>query len=107
MKPINNIEYTWIDAVLSLMPNAKVFPAEIYAEAEWHEEETRDAPTQLEVDTELSRLIDLDISLRYREDREYPSLEDQADMQYHDLKNGTNTWEAAIDAIKSKYPKLI
>jgi len=31
----------------------------------------------------------------------------QFEMQYDDLKNGTNTWAAAIDAIKSKYPKLI
>jgi hypothetical protein len=36
---------------------------------------------------------------------EYPSLADQADMQYWDKINGTNTWETAIAAIKAKYPK--
>jgi hypothetical protein len=35
----------------------------------------------------------------------YPSLADQADMQYWDKVNSTNNWESAIAAIKSKYPK--
>ena len=35
----------------------------------------------------------------------YPSFADQADMQYWDKVNGTNNWETAIAAIKSKYPK--
>jgi hypothetical protein len=36
----------------------------------------------------------------------YPSLQDQADMQYHDQVNGTTTWKDAIAAIKTKYPKI-
>jgi hypothetical protein len=36
---------------------------------------------------------------------EYPSLADQADMQYWDKVNGTNTWETSIAAVKAKYPK--
>ena len=35
----------------------------------------------------------------------YPSFADQADMQYWDKVNGTNNWETAIGAIKTKYPK--
>ena len=35
---------------------------------------------------------------------EYDQL-NQDEMRYDDLKNGTNTWEQAIDAIKAKYPK--
>ena len=35
----------------------------------------------------------------------YPSLADQADMQYWDKVNGTNNWQLAIAAIKLKYPK--
>ena len=38
---------------------------------------------------------------------EYPSREDQFDMQYHDQVNGTTTWRDAIQAIKDKYPKTI
>jgi len=36
---------------------------------------------------------------------EYPNIADQLDMQYHDQLDGTTTWEDAINAIKTKYPK--
>ena len=39
--------------------------------------------------------------------QEYPSREEQFDMQYHDQVNGTTTWRDAIQAIKDKYPKTI
>ena len=38
---------------------------------------------------------------------EYPSLQDQQDMQYWDQVNGTNIWEETIQSIKDKYPKTI
>jgi len=37
--------------------------------------------------------------------REYPSLADQADMQYWDAVNGTTTWQDAIAKVKADYPK--
>jgi hypothetical protein len=36
---------------------------------------------------------------------EYPSIEQQLDMQYWDSINGTTTWQDAINAVKTKYPK--
>jgi hypothetical protein len=44
---------------------------------------------------------------QYQRDRakEYPSIQDQLDMQYWDKVNGTNTWQDAINAVKNKYPK--
>jgi len=104
MKPVNDIEYTWVDAVLSLLPNAKVFPAETYAEAEWHEEETRDKPTQSEVDVELARLVTLSASLEYREARQYPPIGDQLDALFH---AGVFPQEMAdkIQAVKDAHPK--
>jgi hypothetical protein len=44
---------------------------------------------------------------QYKMDRaeEYPSIQDQLDMQYWDKVNGTNTWQDAINAVKNKYPK--
>ena len=36
---------------------------------------------------------------------EYPSLEEQQDMQYWDAVNGTTTWKDKISEIKPKYPK--
>ena len=41
---------------------------------------------------------------QYRRDA-YPSIGDQLDMQYHDLVDSTTTWEDAIAAVKTKYPK--
>ena len=37
--------------------------------------------------------------------KEYPSIEDQQDMQYWDAVNGTTTWKDKINEIKTKYPK--
>lgn len=36
---------------------------------------------------------------------EYPSIQEQMDMQYWDSVNGTTTWQDAINAVKAKYPK--
>tara|TARA_R100000306_G_C4336948_1_gene123235 strand:+ start:494 stop:841 length:348 start_codon:yes stop_codon:yes gene_type:complete len=35
----------------------------------------------------------------------YPSMGDQLDMMWHDKKNGTTTWEDAIEAVKNAHPK--
>ena len=49
------------------------------------------------------------VELSYAELRaaEYPSREDQFDMQYHDQINGTTIWRDTIKAVKDKYPKTI
>ena len=46
-------------------------------------------------------------ALQYQRDRakEYPSIQEQLDMQYWDSVNGTNTWQDKINEIKTKYPK--
>jgi hypothetical protein len=35
----------------------------------------------------------------------YPSIEDQLDMLWHDKKDGTTTWEDAVQAVKDANPK--
>ena len=44
---------------------------------------------------------------KYQRDRveQYPSIEEQLDMQYHDLVNGTTTWKDAIAKVKTENPK--
>ena len=44
---------------------------------------------------------------QYQRDRakEYPSIQEQLDMQYHDNVNGTTTWKDAIAKVKSDNPK--
>jgi len=46
-------------------------------------------------------------SNQYQRDRakNYPSIQEQLDMQYWDKINGTNKWQQAINAVKQKYPK--
>ena len=44
---------------------------------------------------------------QYQRDRakEYPSIQEQLDLQYWDKINNTTKWEEAINAVKNKYPK--
>jgi hypothetical protein len=42
---------------------------------------------------------------KYQRKAEYPSIQEQMDMQYWDAINGTTTWQDAINAVKTKYPK--
>lgn len=44
---------------------------------------------------------------QYKIDRqeEYPSIQEQLDLQYHDQINGTTKWKDKIKSIKDKYPK--
>ena len=46
-------------------------------------------------------------SKQYQRDRaiNYPSIQEQLDMQYWDRKNGTKTWEESIDKVKADNPK--
>jgi len=41
----------------------------------------------------------------YKNKRQYPSIQDQLDMQYWDKKNGTTTWVDAVAKVKSDNPK--
>ena len=54
--------------------------------------------------TQVNAWIDPD---QYKIDRanEYPSIQEQLDMQYWDSVNGTTTWQDKINEIKIKYPK--
>lgn len=60
---------------------------------------TRDGQDPKEVIKETFNVQELN----YMEKRlqEYPSIQDQLDMIYHDI----DTWKTTIAAIKAKYPK--
>lgn len=60
-----------------------------------------------ELQVESDRLLSEFNATKYMQDRVYPSLQDQADMQFHDLVNGTTTWQDAIQAVKDAYPKPV
>ena len=71
------------------------------------------APTEQECIVEKNRREEPKLetteyeSNKYQRDRanDYPSIQEQLDMQYWDKINGTNKWQQAINAVKQKYPK--
>jgi hypothetical protein len=60
---------------------------------------------EAKVQTEVDRLQAEYDALQYQRDRQYPSIGDQLDMQYHDELNGTTTWKDAVAKVKSDNPK--
>ena len=77
----------------------------------WHD----DNPTNITNEEILAKQAELQADYdakQYQRDRTkrpedggYPSIEDQMDMQYHDLVDGTTTWKDAVKAIKDANPK--
>ena len=63
-------------------------------------------PTDAEIETEMDRLEAEWNSQEYARNRkkEYDAL-NQFEMQFDDKEDGTTTWEDAIKAIKTKWPK--
>ena len=68
----------------------------------WEGGDTR--PTDAEINQAYKDWKAQDEYKGKREDQ-YPSLQDQLDMQYWDKKNGTTTWADAIAKVKSDNPK--
>ena len=89
------------DAILKINPNAKVVIRGSDLDTctiEW-----------LDGTAEISK-ADIQAKInetKYQKDRakEYPTWQDQMDMQYKDLLNGTTTWKDAIAKDKSDNPK--
>ena len=51
--------------------------------------------------------VEAEKKIQYQRDREiqYPSIQEQLDMQYWDKVNSTTTWQDAIAKVKSDNPK--
>jgi uncharacterized small protein (DUF1192 family) len=95
---------TKVNALHFLRPNSQwVLRGD---DLEWLDtEQTR--PTDAEIAAEIARLQAEYEAKSYARSRaaEYPSLQEQLDMQYWDAINGTTNWAEAIAAVKTKYPK--
>lgn len=62
-------------------------------------------PTQQDLD---AWAVEFDLAYRQQQavqERVYPSIGDQLDMIYKDMKSNTQNWINTIDAIKSAHPK--
>tara|TARA_R100000900_G_C3297407_1_gene157001 strand:+ start:484 stop:789 length:306 start_codon:yes stop_codon:yes gene_type:complete len=67
-------------------------------------------PTNITNEQILAKQVELQTAYdnaEYQRDRlkEYPSWQEQMDMQYWDNVNGTTTWKDAIAKVKSDNPK--
>jgi hypothetical protein len=67
---------------------------------------TDNSGNQVTIDwTQVNAWIDPE-QYKYNREAEYPSIQEQLDMQYWDSVNGTTTWQDKINEIKTKYPKV-
>lgn len=93
-------------AILKINPTAQFsINADDINQITWH-----NGTTPIAKELILAKVAELQAEYeanQYQRDRakEYPSIQDQLDMQYWDKVNGTNTWQDAINAVKNKYPK--
>ena len=97
---------TIIKSILKINPTAQVsISADDINTLVWHNG-TTPIPAN-EILAKQQELIAEYNSNKYQRDRakDYPSIQEQLDMQYWDKINGTNKWQQAINAVKQKYPK--
>ena len=94
--------FSKMDAIRSLVGNDVSQP--LGGDVIYHKGQT--PPTEAEIDAEIKRLEDEWVSQEYARNRkaEYDAL-NQLEMQFDDKEDGTTTWEYAIKAIKTKWPK--
>ena len=68
-------------------------------------ERTADEVTQYEADQAKYAEFLQQNQYKFNRQAEYPSIQEQLDMQYWDSVNGTTTWADAIAAVKAANPK--
>jgi hypothetical protein len=93
------------DAIRSLVPKAEFYTTDDVPTYINLNGETQ--PTDAEITAEKTRLKGIFDNNKYQRDREpqYPSMQEQLDMQYWDQVNGTSKWKDAIAKVKSDNPK--
>ena len=93
------------EAVQTLRPNSSYsVTGNTYEGIKWCDP-NNDIPTKEEVQTKVAELRAEYDATQYQRDRQYPSIGDQLDMQYHDELNGTTTWKDAVAKVKADNPK--
>ena len=92
------------DAILSLAPGAKFsYSGDTL---KWDSPGITQ-PTTEAIAAEITKLETEYANKKYQRDREiqYPSLQEQFDLQYWDQVNGTTKWTEAVAKVKSDNPK--
>ena len=96
-----------IDAILAIDPTAWVGCSnENINRLRWHDGNPNNI-TKAQIQTKLAELIAAYDAQAYARSRatEYPSIQEQLDLQYWDKVNSTDKWGEAVKAVKDKYPK--
>ena len=96
-----------VEAVQSLKPNAEfTLEGTSFQGLTWVDK-IQTQPTEVEIDAEVKRLQAEYDAQEYARKRSvaYPSVGDQLDMIYKDIKNSTTTHAEAVEAVKTKFPK--
>ena len=95
-----------IKSILKINPNASVsVNGEDINQITWHNGTTPIPANQILA--KQQELITEYNAKQYQRDRakDYPSIQEQLDMQYWDKVNNTNNWQTKVNEIKVKYPK--
>jgi len=95
-----------IDAILAIKPNIGVTVRnEDIDNIVW--DDANDIISKEDILAKKSELETAYANAEYQRKRavEYPTWQDQMDMQYKDLLNGTTTWKDAVAKVKSDNPK--
>ena len=101
-----------ITAITAIKSDAQVsVNAEDINQITWHDGNPTNITNQQILDKQTELQADYDTKQYQRdrtkrpEDGGYPEIGDQMDMMWHDKKEGTTTWEDAIQAVKDAHPK--
>jgi hypothetical protein len=97
-----NIEIS--DALHTLCPGSSWEVGDTYDSIKNFKSDEYELPSEEEINAEIKRLQDIADGYQYQRLRkqEYPSIEDQLDILYH---QGYEGWKSEIDKIKEKHPK--
>ena len=93
--------------ILAIKSDAQVsIEAEDINQITWHDNN----PTNITKEQILAKQTELQAEYdakNYQRDRakEYPTIQEQLDMQYRDNVNGTTNWEDTIAKVKADNPK--
>ena len=94
-------------AILAIKSDAQVsIDNEDINKITWHDGNPTNITNQQITDKQAELQAEYDTK-QYQRDRkkEYPSWQDQMDLQYWDKINNTSTWQDAVQAVKDKYTK--
>ena len=99
------------DAILAINPSAQfTVAAEDFNKITWYNNTT--PVSKADIEAKQVELRAIQVSHQYENARSrpshdggYPDIDDQLDMMWYDKKDGTTTWEDAIQAVKDAYPK--